>query len=190
MISKRLQDYVTINVQCGTAFGALYHSRFIPVFWWFGNFSNPHIEGSQSCHLLPRQKTQQLVLCQNMALVYMPCCSGHSNLNNCCRVIEFLRGEIFTPPCLASHQCQDNSSRENGASPFLQVRRKDYIQQCNYLGHYLGPPDRLPEIFLCWTSKAPFGFLSQLLILAVVFPLSSSPDSGWCYNISCALIPK
>lgn len=32
-----------------------------------------------------------------MALVHMSCCSRHSNLRNCSRIMELLRGDIFPP---------------------------------------------------------------------------------------------
>lgn len=142
--------------------------------WWYGNFSNPHIEDLPSAS--PSEETQQFIFCQNMALVYVSCCSGHSNLNNCSRAME-LRGEVPHPSAWPLTNVMTTVQRSS-VSSFSQVRRKYYIPECHYLGHSLGLTCRIPERFLCGTIKALLRFLSSVMIWSLVLPLFSSRDLG------------
>ena len=96
-----------------------------------------------------------------------------------------MRGNFF-PQHYASCQCHNNYP-ENRYIIFLQVK-EERIKANNMTtlvvlwGLYIG-------LLKCFCAEQ-IRLLCQLVIWALIFPLSSSSDLGWHYKIHCTLISK
>lgn len=122
-------------------------------------------------------RNSTLIFYQNMALVYISCCSGHRKLRNCSRMMKLLGGEIFPHRALLP---MTTAQRQSSGAPFSQ-RWEESIHSTRQLWSFFRAHIQASRNVPVLSNPAPLGFSRQLMTLALtsLFPVTWDSAITW-----------